>query len=322
MNYIVLDLEWNQSNTGLEETVSVLPFEIIEIGAVKLDDKGVIIGEFSQLIRPQVYREMHRITGKLIHLQMEELEKGKPFPEAAESFLEWCGEDYIFCTWGPLDLIELQRNFKFYNMRALSDRPFAFLDVQKLFSIAYEDRKTRRALEYAIDFLKITKDIPFHRAFSDAYYTAGILNCILRHDESILRNVSYDVFTPPGNRESEIKVQFDTYMKYISRTFADKKEALADKEVISSKCYLCHCNLRKKIRWFTPNGRHYYCVAYCDKHGYLKGKIRIQKAEGGRIYVVKTTKFIAPEEVERIKERKNHVKEVRKKYRRKEKETI
>ena len=33
MEYIVLDLEWNQSNTGKEDAVEKLPFEIIEIGA-------------------------------------------------------------------------------------------------------------------------------------------------------------------------------------------------------------------------------------------------------------------------------------------------
>ena len=37
MNYIVLDLEWNQSSSGEEEVVKVLPFEIIEIGAIKLN---------------------------------------------------------------------------------------------------------------------------------------------------------------------------------------------------------------------------------------------------------------------------------------------
>jgi hypothetical protein len=194
----------------------------------------------------------------------------------------------------------------------MSDKPFAFLDVQKLFSIAYEDRKTRRALEYAIDYLKIEKDIPFHRAFSDAYYTAKVLSCIIEKDENVLRNVSYDIFNPPLKREDEVKVQFDTYFKYISRVFQDKKEAFADKEVISSKCYLCHCNLRKKIRWFSPNARHYYCVAYCDKHGYLKGKIRIRKTEEG-IFVVKTTKLIQPDEMERIAERRDHMRELRRK---------
>lgn len=314
MNYIVLDLEWNQSNTGLEKEVSKIPFEIIEVGAIKLNDECVMIGEFSELVKPQVYHEMHHYTSKLIHMQMEELDRGKPFVEVAESFLDWCGEEYTFCTWGALDLLEFQRNQKFYNMTPLSDGPIPFLDVQKLFSIAYEDRKLRRTLEYAIDFLEIEKDIPFHRAFSDAYYTAKVLARIMESNPEVLQNVSYDVFNPPKTREEEIKVQFDTYMKYISRVFADKKEAFADKEVISSKCYLCHCNLRKKIRWFTPNARHYYCVAYCDKHGYLKGKIRIRKTEEGKIFVVKTTKLISKEEADRIAERREHAKELRKKH--------
>lgn len=319
MNYIVLDLEWNQSNTGKEPEVEKLPFEIIEIGAIKLSDTGVMIGEFSELIKPQVYREMHHITSKLIHMQIQELERGEEFPVVARRFLEWCGEEeYIFCTWGSLDLIELQRNLKFYNMTPLSDRPIAFMDAQKLFGIAYEDRKQRRSLEYAIDFLGIEKDIPFHRAFSDAYYTAKVFSELMLNYPDVLKNVSYDVFNPPRDRKAEVKVQFDTYMKYISRTFADKTEAFADREVSSTKCYLCHRNLRKKIRWFGVNTKQYYALAYCEKHGYLKGKIRVRKTDDGKVYVVKTTKFISGEDVEALEERCRHVKELRKKRRQRE----
>lgn len=315
MNYIVMDLEWNQSNTGLEEEIEVLPFEIIEIGAIKLNDKGVMMSEFNQLIKPSVYREMHQITSKLIHLQMQELERGKPFEQVMTEFLSWCGEDsYLFCTWGNLDLLELQRNMKFYHMTPMSNGPIAFLDVQKLFSLAYEDGKSRRALEYAVDLKKVEKDIPFHRAFSDAYYTAKIFTMILEEKPEVLKNISYDIYHPPVDRASEIKVQFDTYMKYISREFDSKADAFADREVVSSKCYLCHRNLRKKLRWFTPNGRHYYCLAYCEKHGYLKGKIRIRKSENGKIYVVKTTKLISPQEAELLRERRLRAKELRKRH--------
>ena len=312
MNYIVLDLEWNQSSTGKEEVSKVLPFEIIEIGAIKLNSDRKMTDEFSELIKPQVYHEMHHITRKLIHLQMEELEKGKPFVEIMEKFRAWCGQDYIFCTWGPLDLLELQRNIRYYQLEPLGEGPLAFLDVQKLFSIAYEDRKSRRTLEHAIDFLEIEKDIPFHRAFSDAYYTAKVLAQL---DEDVLKNCSFDVFHLPKDRKSEVHVIFDTYAKYISRTFADKTEALADKTVIETKCYLCHKNLRKKIRWFSPNGKHYYSVSYCDKHGYMKAKIRIRKSEEDSVYVVKTEKFINQEEVEDIRNRQEKTKEQRKEKR-------
>lgn len=313
MDYIILDLEWNQ---GSEEHSGEegLQFEIIEIGAVRLNADKVIVGEFSQLIKPQVYHELHKITSRLIHMQMRELEHGRPFVEVMEEFLNWCGEDCIFCTWGPLDLTELQDNMRYYGMKPLANGPIRFLDVQKLFSKAFEDGRSRRALEYAVDFLNIEKDIPFHRAFSDAYYAGKVL---AKMPNEVFGNYSYDVFNPPRTKEGEVRVVFDNYAKYISRVFPSKTAALADKEVSSSKCYLCHKNLKKKIRWFTPNGKHYYCLACCDVHGYMKGKIRIRKTEGDEVYVVKTTKFISCEEAEAIKQRKEHASELRRKRRHK-----
>lgn len=294
MNYIVLDLEWNQSSSGEEDVVKSLPFEIIEIGAVKLNSDKKMIDEFTELVKPQVYHEMHHITRKLIHLQMEQLEQGRFFPKVIEEFWNWCGDDPVFCTWGCLDLVELQRNLRYYGLKPMAEGPFRFLDIQKLFSIAYEDKKSRRTLEYAIDFLHIEKDIPFHRAFSDAYYTARIMAGL---PDDVLGNYSFDVFHLPKDKASEIHIVFDDYAKYISRSFADKDEAVADRTVMSTKCYLCRKNLRRKIRWFTPNGKHYYSVSYCDKHGYMKAKVRLRKTEDERIYVVKTEKFIPEEEV-------------------------
>lgn len=312
MNYIVLDLEWNQSSKPSGE-LKELPFEIIEIGAVKLNQEKTMTERFSEMIRPHIYHEMHQITGNLIHIQMEELQTGDSFFNTASRFLNWCGKDYIFCTWGPLDLTELQRNMAFYKMPPLSDRPFAFLDVQKLFSIAYEDGKSRRSLEYAIDFLEIKKEIPFHRAFSDAYYTAKVL---IQIAPDIEKNISFDLFHKPKNRKEEIHIVFDDYAKYISRKFPDKTQALADREVSSTKCYYCHRNIKRKIRWFTPNGKHYYSISYCEKHGYMKGKIRIRKAaEDEQIYVVKTTKFISEEEAAKIKERQEKARTLRKEKR-------
>ncbi len=306
MNYIVLDLEWNQSNTGDEPEVKEIPFEIIDIGAIKLSEHRMMIDEFNQLVKPAVYLHMHKITSKIIHLHMRDLQKGNPFPQVAEEFLDWCGRDYIFCTWGPLDLYELQRNLRFYEMEPLSDRPLRFLDVQKLFSIAYEDKKSRRSLEYAIDFLKVEKDIPFHRAFSDAYYTAKVLATL---KPEVLENYSFDTFALPRTREEEIHVMFHDYMKYISREFPDKQTAMEDKEIISTKCYLCHKNIRKKIRWFTPNGKHYYSVATCPVHGDMKSKIRIRKSENEGIYVVKTSKFISEEDAEILVKKRDEARE-------------
>lgn len=306
MNYIVFDLEWNQSNTGKEKEVKTVPFEIIEIGALKLNDSFEITDKFNRLIKPQIYHEMHHITKKLIHLHMEELKDECFFKEVAEDFLTWCGTDYMFCTWGPLDLTELQRNMRFYNLPPLSDRPMKFYDVQKLFSIAFEDKKSRRTLEYAIDFLNIRKDIPFHRAFSDAYYTAKIFACL---DKSVLNNISFDVFVTPKSRKEEVYMVFDNYTKYISREFDSKQDVLSDREIVSTKCYLCRRNIKRKIRWFSPNGKHYYSVAYCNNHGFMKAKVRIRKAEDDKMYAVKTTKFISEEDMLDIKEKQERAKQ-------------
>lgn len=303
MNYIVLDLEWNQSATGLEPNADKLPFEIIEIGAIKLNSDLTMISEFSELVKPVVYHELHHITSKIIHMKMEELMRGEPFAKVLKNFLRWCGgEEYMFCIWGTQDLTELQKNIKFHGLKPMSDGPIKYLDIQKLYSLAYEDGKSRKSLENAVDALKLEKDIPFHRAFSDAYYTAKVMETL--KDKDVFKMVSYDTYCPPKRREDEIKIQFDTYFKYISREFANKSEAFMDKEVASSKCYLCHRNLRKKMKWFTPNGRNYYCIAYCDKHGFLKGKIRVRRTDEGRVYVVKTTKFIDQAQVDDIVEKK------------------
>lgn len=315
MNYVVLDLEWNQSNTGEEPEVKEIPFEIIDMGAILLSSERKMISEFNQLVKPAIYQHMHAITSKIIHLHMKDLQKGCPFPEVMEEFLAFSGRNVIYCTWGPLDLYELQRNMRYYKMEPLSTGPLKFLDVQKLFSIAYEDRKSRRSLEYAIDFLEIEKDIPFHRAFSDAYYTAKILEIL---PEEVLENYSIDTFVLPASSEEEIHVFFHDYMKYISREFADKQEALEDKEVISTKCYLCHRNIRKKIRWFTPNGKHYYSVAVCPVHGSMKSKIRIRKTENDGVYIVKTSKFISEEECQKIQDKREEAKEHRKQKKKKQ----
>ena len=304
-NYIVFDLEWNQGDAPVTRNGKTLAFEIVEIGAVKLNENREKTGEFSCLIKPQVHRHMHRITGKLIHLSMEDLEKGDTFEKAAKDFLNWCGEDPKFCSWGPLDLTEFQRNLDFFGLPLLSDRPLAFYDVQKLYSLAYDDGRSRRSLEAAIDELKLEKDIPFHRALADAEYTAKIFQTF---SDRVLAKVSFDTYVTPKTKKQEIRVVFDSYEKYISREFNSKEDVLENMEVMSTRCYLCHKNLKRQVKWFSPNGKHYYAVAYCEKHGFMKAKVRIKKAENGNLYVVKTCRFISPEDVEDMKKKQRKVK--------------
>lgn len=315
MNYIVFDLEWNQAADLKTRRANRLLFEIIEIGAIKLNEKREQIDDFHELIKPQVFHTMNQVTGDLIHLKIEQLENCRSFPDVAADFVKWCGSDYIFCTWGSLDLTELQKNMDYYHMTPVSEKTLMYYDVQKLFSISFEDRKSRRTLQYAVDFLNINKDVVFHRAYTDAYYTAEIVKRI--SDDRVFRNYSFDTYHLPGNKSEEIKISFEDYAKYISREFPGKQAAMEDREVIEDRCFICGAKTRKKIPWFTNNGKHYYTIVSCARHGVIKGKIRLRRAESGRIYVVKTMKQADADMVQDIIDKKNQVRKNRKEKRHK-----
>ena len=135
MEYIVLDLEWNQSNTGKEDAVEKLPFEIIEIGAVKMNEERETVDVFQRLIKPQVYNWIHDSIHEVIHVDYKDLENGSPFSEVIREFLNWCGDDFAFFTWGNQDVMELQRNMKYYGMLSLLPGPVKYYDVQKVFGM-------------------------------------------------------------------------------------------------------------------------------------------------------------------------------------------
>lgn len=313
MNYIVLDLEWNQCPDGKEKEVDRLPFEVIEIGAVKVNEKQEIIGQFSELIKPQVYKKMDSKISEIVHVTMEDLQKGRTFPEVIKDFLAWCGEDFIFCTWGPMDLVELQRNMKYYQIPTFSHKPFFYYDVQKLFAVFFEENKQARNLAFAVDFFHIEEKEEFHSAISDAKYTALLFQ---KFDlKKTKKYMEIDYFNAPKRREDEIYVSFASYSKYISMEYKTKEQLLAAKNVKAAVCCICQSNAVKKIDWFTNNARNYYGVFQCKEHGYLKGKLRVKKSKEERYFAVKTIKIISKEEALSLKKQKEeiHMKRMEKK---------
>ena len=311
--YIVFDLEWNQSSRGKEEVADQLPFEIFEIGAVKLNDKFEMTDQFCRLIRPQVYTKMHWMIQEVTHVEMEELqENGMDFVDASREFFEWCGPDAVFCTWGPMDLTELQRNMDFYQMENPFPKPLLFFDVQKLYGLASGDGK-RISLDTAVEESKIAKERPFHRAMDDAWYTAQVMKTLDWERWSAFCSVDYHRL--PEDRSEEIRMTFPGYFKYVSRVFSSKEDAMKDKTVTSMNCYACGRALRKKIRWFTANQKTYFALALCPEHGYLKGKIRMKKAdkksEEEQVFVIKTLKLTDEAGAELIAQRRDEMRKKR-----------
>ena len=101
MNYIVFDLEWNQNPEGKKTRNDKLPFEIIEIGAVKVNSRKEITDSFHRLIRPQVYNWIHDSIHEVIHVDYKRSAGWNTlFSRLHGEFLEWCGTGLVFLYLG------------------------------------------------------------------------------------------------------------------------------------------------------------------------------------------------------------------------------
>lgn len=319
MNYIILDLEWNQSAKGKNYENKKLPFEIIQIGAVKLNENGDVQDSFNCVVRPSVYKKLHSAVKEVVALTDQDLRAGVSFQEAFLRLMQFCQDDYIFCTWGSQDLWQLQQNMQYYQIENAFPKAMKYYDVQKMFSIVYEDGKLRRTVEHVVDVFGFEKDLMFHSAINDARYVAKIFIKLMENKE-VLDRVSVDYFKPPLNKKEEVCLRFKTYTKYIYRVFPSKEEAMEDKGVCSIKCPICRTALRKKVMWFTGNSKKYYCVAKCPFHGFVRGKIQMKKygADPHKVFPIKIVKPISEEDVEKICEMKNQVIEKRRQKRMKQ----
>lgn len=189
MNYIVLDLEFNQSfpfKTGaFVAPVAECPFEIIQIGAVKLNDSFQRIGTFNAMIQPKIYPRLHPFVEKITGITEEKLSGQQSFSEAFQKFISFIGsEDAILCTWGADDIKSLFRNILYYKLDTDSIS-HKYLNVQN-FASAHLNYGAGKAigLKNAVTELNISVSSPFHDALNDAIYTALVFEVV--HPKEII----------------------------------------------------------------------------------------------------------------------------------------
>ena len=177
MNYIVLDMEWNQPWPGSPSAKKVLPVairgEIIQIGAVKVSEDGCVGDEFQVLIKPKYYRHLNRRVSKLTGIKESRLkEEGIPMQEAMEQFRAWCGEDVVFLTWGFDDIGILRENLQLFGL----DDSWTgnWYNAQMIFNAQTDGSNAQKALKTAMEIFEIPATRPAHDALGDAYHTALI----------------------------------------------------------------------------------------------------------------------------------------------------
>lgn len=176
MNYIIFDLEWNQCGSDSEILTDpvCLPGEIIEIGAVKLDDSFQKVDELRLYIKPQYYQKLHRRIVTLTGIRDQILaEQGLPFPQAYEKFRDFCGEEYSFMTWSTSDLPILVDNMLLHGID-VSNLPDTY-DLQRIFCREIMRFSRRMSLDDALKVLNEKGDTA-HDALNDSRNTALVCN--------------------------------------------------------------------------------------------------------------------------------------------------
>lgn len=113
-----MDMEWNQALTYSEMVKDpvFLTGEIIQIGAIKLNQTLEVVDSFNERIAPQYYTELHPKVAEITKLSNRDLQKGKGFHTVFNSFCDWCGDDFVFLVWGTEDLRILRKNMELHNI--------------------------------------------------------------------------------------------------------------------------------------------------------------------------------------------------------------
>lgn len=176
MNYIVFDLEWNQCAVESEMVTEpvCLPGEIIEIGAVKLDDKFQKVDELRLYVKPRCYPKLHHRIVSLTGIRDRDLaEKGLPFPEAYEIFRRWCTDECSYMTWSNSDLPILVDNMLLHGID-VSNLPDTY-DLQRVFCNEIMRIPRRLSLDEALKVLNERGDTA-HDALNDARNTVLVCN--------------------------------------------------------------------------------------------------------------------------------------------------
>ena len=182
MIHIVVDLEMNPVRQNLKEVRRYLTDEVIEIGAVKLDDKFNQISEFQCYVRPE-HSKITRHIKKLTGITDELLEDKNVFAVEFKNFMDWIVADEVtIYSWSNSDINQLKSECAFklkdFDTQWLEDH---WVDLQKQF----DDRiglHNNLALNHAVGAMNKNFKGTQHTALADAINTAAILTLMQDED--------------------------------------------------------------------------------------------------------------------------------------------
>lgn len=287
MNYIVLDMEWNQPWPGSPSSKKALPTqirgEIIQIGAVRVTEDQQITDEFQVLIQPKFYKRLNRRVSKLTGIKEAQLkEYGIPFPEAMANFRKWCGADVIFLTWGFDDITILRENLRLYGLE--EDWTGRWYNAQMIFNAQTDGSSSQKALKTAMEIFHIEATRPAHDALGDAYHTA-LICAMLDLKKGICEYGQALKEHDNGFHGAELPGCISRKVFY---DYADKRTALAAMSTEENRCPVCSRQMLSS-RWFAQPGHRYMDLATCPQHGKFLIRIRMSEQPNGLTRVSRLT---------------------------------
>ena len=287
MNYIVLDMEWNQPWPGSPSSRKTLPVqirgEIIQIGAGRVTEDQQVADEFQIMVKPKYYRHLNRRVSKLTGIKETRLkEEGVPLPEAMERFRSWCGEDIVFLTWGFDDIGILRENLQLYGLE--TGWTEKWYNAQMIFNAQTDGSTAQKALKTAMEMFGIEATRPAHDALGDAYHTALICARLdlkrgaEEYDQALKKHDN-------GFHGAELP---GCICRQVYYDFADKRAALSAMSGEENKCPTCGGRMLGS-RWFAQPGHRYMDLATCPEHGKFLIRVRLSEQLDGLFRVSRLT---------------------------------
>ena len=171
---IILDLEFNPIREP--EIREKMRHEIIEIGAVKLDDELKEISSFDRYIKPE-YNSVEEKISRLTGITNEQLAECGSFHEVMQDFISWIGDEpFSLYSWSLTDMNVMldEIDYKVPDDESY-DRFFVhWIDLQRIYQRQMGFYKSM-GLTNALGTLNIYFDGTEHGALADARNTAGIM---------------------------------------------------------------------------------------------------------------------------------------------------
>jgi len=235
MDYIVFDLEFNQDFSPVSDRkIRRSCFEIIQIGAVKLDQNLNTIDTFQRYVKPAIYPVVNPFITELTGITTEQLISEETFPLVFNTFEEFAGgSDTVFCIWGMADLKELYRNIEYHKLdkNLLSKR---YINLQPYVSLYFNlSQKKLMKLKTAAERFDIPLVYSFHNALYDAHYTAEIFKRI--NKDSIQVKLYDPGFVAARPRPVKQKIDFEKLIRQFKKMYA--RELTEDEQEIIRLAY-------------------------------------------------------------------------------------